>query len=59
MSFIHYRKEITFCYNIESEFAGKDLQMRRVINPTSFEGWKYLVKFINECDEKRKSQVLM
>jgi len=29
--------------------------MRRVMNPTSFEGWKFIIKFINKCDEKRQS----
>ncbi len=27
---------------IESELVDKDLSMRRVMNPESFEGWKYL-----------------
>ncbi len=29
---------------IESELVDKDLSMRRVMNPESFEGWKYLIK---------------
>ena len=29
------------------------------MNPTYFEGWKDLIKFINKCDEKRRSRLLM
>jgi Trp operon repressor len=39
---------------IESELVDKDLSMRKVMNPESFEGWKYLIKFIKKCDETRK-----
>lgn len=53
------RKELFAKLRLESEFDDKDLQMRRVMNPTSVEGWKYLVKFINKCDEKRKCKLLM
>ncbi len=53
------RSELFAKLRLESEFADKDLQMRRVMNPTSFEGWKFLIKFINKCDEKRQSKLLM
>ena len=39
---------------IESELVDKDLSMRRVMNPESFEGWKYLIKFIKKCDDNRQ-----
>jgi hypothetical protein len=53
------RKELFAKLRLESEFSDKDLQMRRVMNPTSFEGWKFLIKFINKCDEKRQSKLLI
>ncbi len=33
---------------IESELVDKDLSMRRVMNPESSEGWKYLNKNIKK-----------
>ena len=48
------RKELLAKPRLESEFADKDLQMRRVMNPESFEGWTYLLKFINKCDNNRQ-----
>ena len=53
------REELFAKLRLESEFADKDLQMKRVMNPTSFEGWKYLIKFTNKCDEKRKIKMLI
>ena len=39
---------------IEPGLVDKDLSMRRVVNPDSFEGWKYLIKFIKKCDDNRQ-----
>jgi hypothetical protein len=38
---------------IEPELVDKDSSMKLVMNPTSFEGWKYLIHFIKKCDKKR------
>lgn len=47
------RKELFTKLRVEPECMDKDLQMRIIMNPTSFEGWKYLIKFIKKCDAKR------
>ncbi len=39
---------------IESALVDKDLSMRRVMNPESFEGWKYHINFIKKCDNNRQ-----
>ena len=38
---------------IEPELVDKDSSMRLVMNPSSFEGWKYLIHFIKKCEKKR------
>ena len=40
--------------SIKPDTNTTDSLMRHVMNPSSFDGWKYLVKFINKCDKKRK-----
>ena len=39
--------------DIDQESVDKDSNMRLVMNPDTFEGWKYLVKFINKYDKNR------
>ena len=39
--------------NIESELVDKNSSMRLVMNPDSFEGWKYLIHFVKKCDNNR------
>ena len=39
---------------IKPDINTTDSLMRHVMNPSSFAVLKYLVKFINKCDKKRK-----
>ena len=39
--------------NIEPELVDKNSSMKLVMNPDSFEGWKYLIKCIKKCDNNR------
>ena len=36
--------------NIEPELVDKNSSMKLVTNPDSFAGWKYLIQFIEKCD---------
>lgn len=48
------RKLVFDKLKINPELLNKNSCMRALMNPDSFEGWKFLTKFIRSCDSKRK-----